>query len=137
MKTKEEILRTAKVEERISYPEYEQRYYQWDEVLRVMQEYSDQQTAQLKEQLADLQYQLTLSEKKVELNYTFAKAFEEQLAAKEKELSSIKNLLNDNILACDLNIAEFTASQMKTSELCSGAMKQAYQNVLNSINTPK
>lgn len=47
----------------------------------------------LQEQLADIQSQLVLSEKKVELNFKFAKAFEKQLAENEKELNDATTML--------------------------------------------
>lgn len=47
----------------------------------------------IQEKLADIQSQLILSEKKVELNFKFAKAFEKQLAENEKELSNATTML--------------------------------------------
>ena len=56
-----------------------------------------------------------------------------KLSEKEKELSEVKEYINDGILACDIMIEKFEKSKMETSKMCSQAMKQTYLNVLYNL----
>ncbi len=53
---------------------------------------------------------------------------------KEFDLDELRISIKQKIESCEKYAKDFKSSDMVTSELCSNAMKQAYNNILNEIN---
>ena len=113
---------------------------------RLIIEYStllQEQFEDLKRQNLELQEKLAAKSEALEYSENGHLAIQKdcdelylKLAAKEKELSELKNKLEELINSCINNSMSFKASGMDRSQMCSNAMATAYNVVLDYINTP-